>query len=237
MAKENGKELTWVFPPAPGGKVGTWATKYPLQHPEVATPLPMVDPREASLRVLRSYLSKVKFRVETGTDTRGAVLQIPESRIFTEWPDNEDFLSSDVSIVFLSQEGGAEYGTLGLGGPVIDDDTNDVYGKDTVVYEHSSYTESVRMRVVSSSRALRRGLIAGIEAAFNPFESVLGLRMYLPNHYGRLARALLDRGGRVDSEEAVKNRRVVDFTFRLYTVCAVLVHRPHMVPQASVDVG
>lgn len=233
MSEENGRELKWAFPPSLSK--ATWATKYPLQHPEVALPMPAVDPREASLRVLRSYFSRIKFRTETGKHST-QVLQIPEDRIFTEWPDNEDFLSSDVAIVFLGQEGGAEYGSLGLGGPVIDEDTDDVYGKGTIVYEHSAYTETVRMRVVCSSRALRRGVIAGIEAAFNPLETVLGLRFYLTDHYGRLARCILDRGGRVDSEESIKNRRVVDFTFRLYTVCAVLIRRPLMVPSASVDV-
>jgi hypothetical protein len=235
VAREpDGTRIQMAFPPAIDGDLGEWASKYPLQQYDNSLPLPMVDPREASIRVLRNYLSKVKFKIEDGGG--GTTLQIPESRIFTEWPDAEDFLVGDVTIAFLAAEGGAEYGSLGLGGPVLDTDTEDLYAPNTVVFEHSAYTEDLRMRVVCADRVLRRGIIAGIESAMNPFEEVVGLRFWLPDYYGRLARVLLTRGGRIDGEESIKNRRVVDFTLRLYTVCATLVKRPLMVPSADVSV-
>lgn len=165
------------------------------------------DGRTAALRVLRLYLSELVFFRSGGAGRPPKAFRIPATDIFIERADDEAMARSP-SLAVLP--GRATYEAIGLGA-YCDEESRDVYGKGTVLWWMSEYTETVTLVAQGSSRAERRALAAGIEQAMSPTETMYGLRFTMPEYYGQLVCFSLGWRENDDGDEAGLNRWKVRF--------------------------
>lgn len=212
-------------------------------YPAKELPIPStIDGRTAALRLLRRYISELTFyrtgplvsEATASTDrVYGAPIafRIKEENIFIEAADKEVELSLPTIAI---DPGKGIYNPIGLTA-WNDPDTQDVYGKGTIVTWMSEYQETLTIEISASNRAERRALVLGLEQALNPTEQMSALRFKMDAYYGQLCAFSLN-AREFDDSEAMDGRRKarleVDLTF---TQCA-LVNYTEMNPMLGIIV-
>ncbi len=193
-------------------------------YPPRANPSQLAfDGRTAALRILRKYICNLTFFRQMGAGQPNKAFSILPKNFFIEWPDSEtDAVLPSVAVIPAR----APYNVIGLVS-YVEEDTIDVYGKGTIVQWQSEAVEKLNLEVRASSRAERRGILAGIEVAMSPTEQMSGLRFKMPEYFNQLVCFTLNSREVMDDAESAKNRRRAQFEIEMrYNVVALVNYVP-----------
>ena len=213
-----------------------WGGVYPPRN----NPPPLeADGRTVALKILRRYLAALDFmrpgdRKPDGKRGPPVPFKLDPRNIHIGWPDYEHTLQFP-AVVFLHNPG--EYTWLGLNN-YIQEETRDVYGKDSVVMWMSEYKENVILEIWANKRAELRALLNGIETSLSPTETMYGLRFRMPDYYDQLVCFTPGTRQEYDEEDSARNRRRARIEIEMrYTVVALVNVEPIQVTtQVNVDV-
>jgi hypothetical protein len=201
--------------------------------PRPGQPLPPVDGRTKALRILRQYISELRFSRPDRGD-RPIPYEIPIHCIHIEQPKQADL--EFPSIVFRPGSDG-RYDGIGLGS-YIDEATADVYAPGTAVQEQSEWIETITLECWAEEGPQRSSMMAGLEQALVPTEQYYGLRFRMPDYYDRTVCFSLNSGARPDDPDAAgKNRKwgVMQVEMRFNVVALVQVSKMDVVDTLVVD--
>lgn len=198
-----------------------WGRGWPAKQ----NPPPLaVDGRTVALKLLRRYLSELSFyrTGALGVDGKfGAAVpfKIPKESIHIGWPDYEQEMQFP-SVVLLHQPG--NYNAIGLNN-YVQEETHNRYAPNTVVQWMSEYQENVILEIWANKRAELRSLLAGIEVALSPTETMYGLRFRMPDYYDQLVCFTPGPRTEFDEPDSARNRRRARIEVEMrYTVVALV---------------
>lgn len=171
--------------------------------PRPAPQPPSVDGRTVALRIFRRYVSELTFFRSAGQGANPTPFQIAEKDISIEVPDPvKDLVFPSIAIL----PGPVTYEVIGLTS-YVEESTRDKYAPGTVLQWMSEYNETFKLEVWTSTRAERRAILAGLEAALSPTEQMYGLRFRMPDYYNELVCFALFARNLDDSFAAQRRRR------------------------------
>lgn len=207
--------------------------------PRDQPPPQTVDGRTVALRILKKYVSELKFYRPGGKDRDGRPcppieFQVLPANIHIEWPDDPvELQTSFPSIVFLSQSA-AEYAAIGLA-TNYDEESVDRFAPGTMVQIQSEFTETFALEIWADSKAQRRSLLAGLETALTPFETMYGIRFRMPDYYDQLVCFSLGSRNLVDDDLGTKNRRRAQLLIEMRFNVVALVNVNRLDPSTTVE--
>lgn len=184
---------------------------------------PFQDGRTAALLRLRLFISLCRFFREGDRGGPPVEFRVPIANVHEEWPDDEKTLKLP-AIANIPGEGVSE--ALGLGGPVVCEETVGKYGPGTVIEEAGVYREDIGVEAWGAGKAERRGLMAGLRAAFTSGASGYAIRLKLPDYFDQIATFSLMSSRYFEEPDAVKGRRRASFTLALSVPEVRLVSYP-----------
>lgn len=203
-------------------------------YPERAEPTPPTfDSRDAALRVLRLFLSTLRFMRAGNKGGEPIPFRIPIENILTEWPDNVKDLKLP-SLVFLPSAG--SYDQIGLGPAALQEETIDVYGPGTGVLHTADWIETFTIEAWASKVPERRAIALAVESALLSAADGRRIRFRLPDHYGIVAAFSLEGRTNIDDADAVRNRRRAHVTVQLEVPVVKLVNLNDLKPQVRLEV-
>ncbi len=177
------------------------------------------DGRTAALRTLRKYITNLDFYQQMPPGQRSKKFSIEPENFHIEEPDHVTDTLLPSIVVIPSR---AEYESCGLVA-YIEEDSRDVFKQGTVIQWQSSCVEKIQLEVWASSKALRRGICAGIETAMSPTEQMSGLRFRMPDYFDQLVNFSLNKREIMQDSDSLKNRRKAQFEIEfVYNVVALV---------------
>lgn len=213
---------------SPAVKKVLWNRPFGKVYPQRPNPAPLAeDGRTVALKTLARYFADLTFYRAGGRDKRTGQrlppipFQIPPSRLFVEWPDDE--ADQALPAIALLAQAPADFEAIGMTA-YIDESSRDRHGPGTVAIWLSEYVEEVVIELWADTKAQRRGMLVGVEQAMSPFELMSGLRFLMPDYYDQLCCFELLTREVVDDEEAVRVRRKARFVARLRFNCVAVVN-------------
>jgi len=213
---------------------------YPAREP----PPPLaLDGRTVALRLLRRYLAALTFYrtgatvidPETRQPTAGApvAFAIPENSIHIEWPDyEEDLVFPCISLLATAP---AEMLAIGLTG-YVEENSRDVFAPGTIVQWMSEYKENIALEIWASSKAERRAILSGLEAALSPTEQMYGLRFSMPDYFNELVCFTVSNREIFEDPDAARNRRRARLMIEMRFNLVALVNYNPLVGIVKVEV-
>lgn len=213
-----------------------FGTPFGEVFPPRPNPRPLsIDGRTAALRVLREYATQLTFYRANGRGLPPIPFQVKPENFHIEQPDGVVDMVTPSIVVIPGPN--ADFNAIGLNG-YVEEDSVDVYAKNTVVQWQSEYNERIQLEVWASSKAERRALLAGLEVAFTPTEQMYGLRFTMPEYFDELVCFSLFRR-RLDETDAGRNRRKAQLELEMRFTTVALVNcvtmRPQLVLEVDVD--
>jgi hypothetical protein len=184
---------------------------------------PFQDGRTAALLRLKLFVSLLRFFREGDRGGPPVEFRVPLANVLEEWPDDEKAFKLP-AVAFLPGEGIEE--PLGLGGPVVCESTVGKYGPGTVVEESGVYREDIGVEAWGGGKAERRGLMAGLKAAFTSGSSGYSIRLKLPDYLDQIATFTLTSSRYFEEPDAVKGRRRASLTLAMSVPAVRLVRYP-----------
>ena len=178
------------------------------------------DGRTVALLRLRLFVSLLRFFREGDRGGPPVEFRVPLANVHEEWPDDE-VTFKQAAVAFLPGEGLDE--GLALGQPVACEETVGKYGPGTVLEESGVYREDIGVEAWGRGKAERRGLIAGLKAAFPGGQAV---RLKLPDYFDQIATFTRTSSRYFEEPDAVKGRRRGSLTLALTVPDVRLVRYP-----------
>lgn len=200
--------------------------------------LPSLDGRTVALRVLARYISELTFRLPGNKGSpQTTKYQIPYERIYVEQPDNVVKLVPPC-IVFVP--GAGTYNPVGLS-TFIEEESFGKFGKGTALQVQSEYVETFTIECWADTKPLRRSMVAGLESALVPTETMYGVRFRMPDYFDQPVCFSLDGSMRPDDPDNVRNRRwghlTVEMRFDMVRLVNVDLLKPEVVSEAYQAIG
>ncbi len=206
------------------------------RHPEL--PLPDKDAREYALQAFIDYLSTITFQMTGAKQGQTVPFKIPLKNMFIEWPAYEDIADKGEDdfprVGFEILEETDEY--PGFVASEVEG-TDDLFAPGTILTKTGEHVETMDMHILCRNRAERRAIIAAIGLVMNPVQEITGLRFNLPLYFGAACRITLEGGGRVEDQDATRNRRLLKFKILLRVPNFYLVKLDQFNPQVEVDLA
>lgn len=206
-----------------------WGAVFP---PKPNPPPLSYDGRTAALRVLREYVTNLTFYRAMGPGRPPSAFQIKPENFLIEWPDSVVSMVTPSIVVIPGPN--ADYGTIGLTS-YIEEESADVYGPNTVLQWQMEYKEVFNLEIWASSKAERRGILAGLETAMTPTEQMAGIRFRMTEYYDQPVCFSIMRRRLGDEDESARNRRKAQIEFDMRFTVVALVNSVPMQPQILVD--
>lgn len=191
-----------------------WSEVYPPHAPPYT---PTTDGRSVALCIFRRYLASLRFHLPTGdrvsaTDPgQTRELQVCEDAIFIEAGDASDMAKLPSFVVI---PGLGDYAAIGLT-TYLDELTEDVFAKGTIIQWLSEYTEHFTLQVWAPSKPIRRAIVAGIEVSLVPTENMYGVRFKMPDYWNETACFTLHSRTNLDDALAQTGKWRVNFGIEL----------------------
>lgn len=193
--------------------------------------IPAIDGRTCALKALGAYLTSLPYARVGQTGGLPVYFGIPAQNFFVDRPGPETDLPFPS---IAATDGPSETKPRGLA-PQPDYASQDVFGAGTVLFVHGEREEVIPLEIWSSNHPELRGIVATVEAAFQPTQERIGFLMQLPDYFGQTARFMYERTEWVEEADAVKNRRkAIVHVFMSYDIVRLVNYVP-MTPQMTVD--
>lgn len=206
-------------------------------YPQRPNPPPLaVDGRTAALRILRQYFSELIFQRAMGVDPATdkdlppKQFRFPINDIHISWPDYEKALVFP-SIVMLAGTGNFE--PLGLG-TYWNEETRDKYGKGTIVQYQADYVEEFTVEIWAAKRPELRAILAGIQVALSPTETMYGIRFRVPEYFDQLVCFTPGSSTIVEESPDAQNRRKARITIEMRMNQVALVNYDILTPTVEI---
>lgn len=193
-------------------------------------PLPN-DGRTIAMRLLFDYISELTFYRSGDTGGDPIPFQIGRDTMQIEAPGAVG-VAPMPSIGILPGDG--VYAAIGLTA-YWEESTRDQFSRGTVLQWQSEYTETFQLEVLCSTKAERRAIISGLEAALVPTEQWYALRFVMKDYFNQLAAFALQSRS-LDDTDAVRGRRRVKFKIELRHNVVALVNYNEFFPQTGIVV-
>lgn len=201
----------------------------PKENPNSLT----IDGRTAALRVLREYITDLTFYRANGRGLPPIPFKVDPKNFHIEWPENvQDMVTPSIVVI---QGPNADYAFVGLNS-YVEEDTVDVYAKNTVLQWQSEYTETINLEIWASSKAERRAIIAGLEIALVPTEQMYGIRFRMLDYFSELVCFTLMRRRIIDDADGARNRRKAQLEIEMRHNVVSLVNYVPLRPVFVVEV-
>lgn len=188
--------------------------------------LPAVDGRSVALDYLKRYISNLSFYKQgaNGLDK----ICIPEANIVNGYPDYEKFISMPAMAII---SGKAIYQPNGLT-PAVVESTANVYCKGYVLHLHDEYDETISLELWAAKQPEIRALVAGFASAFQPAQTLTGLRFVMKEYYDApVIFTLISSQITEDPDSALNRRRAiveVNMRFNIYSLEPINEFRPRV---------
>lgn len=181
--------------------------------PRAAPPPPALDGRTAALKILRRYLSELTFNRPGDKPGEWIGFQIPEKRIFIEWPDHEDEIK-DLPIIGLISGGPFQLESVGMGSWIYENTWDK--SKRTALQVQSNYVETLFVDVLTATKQQRRAMLQGIITALSPTEFMYGIRFRMPEYYDEVVTFSPQQGTIIEEEDGARGRRMARIEVQMY---------------------
>jgi hypothetical protein len=163
-----------------------------------------LDARTAALLRLRLYISLLRLFREGDRGGPPVEFRVPIENVHEEWPDSEKDLKLP-AVAFLPGPG--QHVALALGTPIVCEESVGVYGPNTALEQTGEYREQLTVEAWAHGKAERRGLVAGLKAAFTAGGASYAIRMRLPDYFDQIATFTLDESQYTDDPDVIRGRR------------------------------
>lgn len=194
---------------------------------------PARDGRTIALRTFRDYITSLVF-YRPLINGMTEPFQVPSEHFHIEWPDAIDDLKYPSMAVIPGKN---TYDTIGLTA-YVDEATRDVYAPNTVVQWQYEHTEMIMLEVWTNTIPERRSILAGIEAAMIPTETLAGIRFRMPDYFDQLVCFTVMESELIDDMDSARARRRarISVEMRFTNVVLINANDMHTTVQTNVDV-
>jgi hypothetical protein len=209
-----------------------YGSVFPPRQPPVSLAL---DGRTVALQTLAGYIASLTFYRVGDRGGPNIPFQIPAENFFIEMPDDVQSMPFP-SIAVVNDVG--NYDVIGLVS-YVEESTQDVYGRGTVVQWQSEYVENIQLEVWVNMKAERRAVLAGLETVFSPTEQQSGIRFHMPAYFDQLVCFTLNNRKVIDEPDSLRKRRRatlgIEMRFNIVRLINVATMQPIVTTQLDVD--